>query len=168
MGSQFVEKHQIVAGFLPVDMQTGANSGDYVSLKGWGKCTVVFYKDAGTAGDDPTLNFQQATAVDGSGAKDLTKVATIHTKQGADLFTVGQYTKVTQTPATSYTDATSAEVEAIWVVDINAEDLDVDNGFDCLAVDVADVGANAQLGCVLYILSDPRYPQAIVDSAIAD
>ena len=166
--SLILENTQIVAGFGPVDMQSGANAGDWVSLKNYRKVAIVLFKGVGTAGDDPTLTLQQATAVAGTGAKDLT-FTTIYKKQGT-LSAIGQWTKVTQTAATSYTDATSAEAAAIWVVEVNAEDLDVANGFDCVQASVADVGSNAQLGALLYLLSDPSaaaapasMPSAIVD-----
>jgi hypothetical protein len=163
---RLVESTQIVSGFLPVDLQTAANSGDYVSLKDYNHLTVIFFKAVGTAGDDPVLALQQATAVAGTAAKDLT-FTTIYKKQGT-LTAVGTFTKVTQAAAASYTDATSAEVAAIWVIEIDAQDLDVENNFDCVAANVADVGGNAQLGCLLYILSEPRYAQAIPPSAIVD
>jgi hypothetical protein len=163
---RLIEQMQIVAGFGPVDMQTAANDGDWVSLKNYNHVAVVLFKAAGTAGDDPTLTLEQATGVAGTGAKALT-FTTIHTKQGT-LTSVGTFTKVTQAAAATYTDATSAEVAAIWVVEFDAQDLDVEGGFDCIRARVADVGGNAQLGCLFYLLSEPRYSQAILPSAIID
>lgn len=167
MGKLFVEEVQLVSGFLPVDLQTAANDGDYVSLKGYRKCTIVFFKNVGTAGDDPTITLTQATAVAGTGDKALT-FTDIWTKQDTVLTAVGQYTRVTQTAANTYTDLTSAEDAAIWIIEFNAEQLDVDGGFDCLRASVGDVGANPQLGCLLYFLSEPNYPQASLESAIVD
>jgi hypothetical protein len=159
--AHILEKSQIVGAFRPVDLQTAANDGDWVSLANYKRCAIVFWSAVGTAGDDPTLTLQQASDVAGTGAKDLTVVTTVYTKQAAtDLTGTGQWTKVTQAAATNYTNATSAEEEAIWVVDIDADLLDVDNGFDCLRARVADVGGNAQLGACLYILHEPRYPDA--------
>jgi len=161
----FTEQAQLVAGFVPVNLATAANSGDYVSLKNYRHVAIVFFKGEGTAGDDPTLTVQQASAVAGTGAKAL-NFTTVYTKQGADLAAVGGFTKVTQTAGNTYTDATSAEVQAIWVVEFNAEDLDSEGGFDCVTASVADVGTNAQIGALLYILSEPRFtppPSAIVN-----
>ena len=50
---------------------------------------------------------------------------------------------------------------------MNAEDLDTNNGFDFLKFDVADIGTGAQLGSAIYILLDPRYPQATLTSGVA-
>ena len=163
--ASFVENNQIVAAIIPIDLAAGANNGDWVSMKNHRHLTVIFYAAAGTAGDDPIFKLQQATAVAGTAAKDLL-FDTIYVKSGT-LTSVGTFTKVTQTAATTYTDATHAEIQKIYVVELDAEDLDVANGFDCVQLSVADVGAGgAQIGCGLYILSNPRYAPPV--SAIVD
>lgn len=164
--AQFVENHQIVSAILPLDLQT-ARAGDWVSMKHFGHCTVILFAGAGTAGEDPVITMQQATAVAGTNAKDLL-FDTIYKKAtaGTALTAIGQFTKVTQAAAATYTDATHAEIEKIYVIEFDAEDLDVNNGFDCLQISVADVGVAPQLGCALYILSNPRYAPPL--SAIVD
>lgn len=160
-----VEQGQLVAGFVPVDMSAAANTGDWVSLKHYSHVAIVLFKAAGTAGQDPTLTIQQATAVAGTNAKAL-NFTTIHVKQGADLAAIGTFTKVTQAAANTYTSDTSAEEQAIWVVEFDAPDLDVANGFDCIQAAVADVGAASQVGALFYLLTKPRFtppPSAIVD-----
>jgi len=163
---KFVEEHQICAGFNPVDMNTGANNGDWVSMKLYNHLTCILFKGIGTAGEDPIFKMQQATAVAGTAAKDLL-FTTIYFKAGT-LTSIGEFTKVVQAAATSYVNAVHAEVAAIYVVEFNAEDLDTEGGFDCVQASVADIGAgaNPQLGACLYILSEPRHtppPSAIVD-----
>ena len=78
-------------------------------------------------------------------------------KQATVLTATATWTHVTQTASETYTDATSAEDAAIWVVEFDASDLDSDGGFDCVSMNCSDVGSNAQLGCALYILTEPRY-----------
>lgn len=158
------ENMQVCAGFGPVDMMTAANSGDWVSMKNHSHLTVILFKGVGTAGEDPILKLQQATAVAGTAAKDLL-FTTIYTKAGT-LTSIGTFTKVIQAAATSFVDATHAEVAAIYLIEVNAEDLDVAGGFDCVQASVADVGIAAQLGACLYILSEPRYAPPL--SAIVD
>lgn len=166
--ARFVEQVQIAAGFIPVDMQTAANTGDWVSMKGYERCTIVFYKAVGTAGDDPTITLLQTVDVADTGTVNKALTFTdIYTKQGT-LTAVGTFTHTTQAAANTYTDATSAEVAAIWVIDVKAEDLDVDGGFDCIRASVGDVGGNAQLGCMLYLLWPARYAKDVLVSAIVD
>ncbi|MBI2834766.1 MAG: hypothetical protein HYX76_10125 [Acidobacteria bacterium] len=167
---RFLEGHNIVEGFPAVDLQTGANNGDYVSLKQYGHVAVVFASGIGTAGDDPTLTLQQATSVAGGSAKALNFTTMFRKQAATSLAAVGAWTKTTQAAANSYTNATAAEEALIWVVEVDAADLDVVSGFDCLRATVADVGGNAQPGYLFYVLSEPRYaatpadmPSAIVD-----
>jgi hypothetical protein len=161
---RFCENNNLSAGFVPVDMQTAANDGDWVSLKNYHHVSVVLFKAAGTAGDDPTLTMEQATTNTGTGAKALT-FRNIYVKQGT-LTAVGTFTRVDQTAAATYTDLVSAEIQAIWVVEFDSDELDVDGGFDHIRGRVADIGGNAQLGCMLYILGEPRYAQAVLPSAL--
>lgn len=165
MAGPLAENAQIVPAFIPVDMQTGANDGDWVNMSLYEYCTAILYKAVGTAGDDPVFKLQQAQDNAGTGAKDI-NFTDIHSKLAVDITTVGTYTKTTQTAATSYTDATSAEKAGIIQVTIRAENLDVDNGFTHIQLSVADTGSNAQLGCGLYILEPGRFSQATLPSAI--
>ncbi len=153
LGSLF----DIVVGTVPADLQT-AVAGDYVSLKNCQGSLVVFVKAVGTAGDDPTLELQQAKTVAGGEAKDLNGFVDIYKKQGALLTGVGSWTKVTQAADEDFVgDGTSAEEQGLYAAWIPVTLLDVNNGFDCLQVNVKDVGNNAQLGCVLHILCGLRY-----------
>lgn len=174
----FAETHQVVLGFKPVAMNTAANTSDWVSMKGYGRCAVIFIKAVGTAGDDPTLSFKQATAVAGTGVKVLA-VTRIDKKQAAtDLTAVGTYTKSTSdspasndtftTASGTWTNSDLAEQAAIVIADIKAEDLDIANGFDCVACNIADVGTNAQLGTLIFILHEPRNLKETLESAIVD
>lgn len=152
---RFLAGHDIVSGVVPLDLQT-ARTGDYVSLKNWGHLTVVVFKAAGTDNDDPTFTFNQATAVAGTGAKGL-NVTEYMEKEGT-LTSVTGWTRVTQTAASTVSPGDpSAQSQAIYVFEFDSSDLDADGSFDCVSVDTSDVGTNAQLGCVLYILSDPKY-----------
>ena len=161
-----VETMDVVCGFLPVDMQTAGNTGDTVCMKNWQHCTIIFTKAIGTAGDDPTVTVMQCTDV-ASGTNKALNFVELFTKQGTQT-TTGTWTRVTQTAANTYTNATLAESPAIIRIEFDADDLDVTNGYDCIYATVADVGGNPQLGCLHYYLSQPRYGQATTPSAIVD
>lgn len=176
LNKHFVEMCHVVSAFLPVAMNSGAPSVDYVSLKNYGRCAIVFFKAIGTNGDDPTITLLQATAVAGTAAKAL-NITRVDKKQAAtNLLATGTFVKSTSgSPAThdtfstnTWTNSDLAEQAAVIIIDVKAEDLDIDNGFDCLSFTIADVGTNAQLGCALFILHEPRYPKETLDSAIVD
>lgn len=157
---QILEQMQIVEGWPIVDLQTADNTGDWVSLKNYKHLAILFASAVGTAGQDPTLTVNQATSAAGGSSKALT-FTTIYRKQAAtSLASTGTWTKTTQAAANTYTNDTSAEQDLIWVVEFDSDQLDVDNGFCFVNATVADVGGAAQLGYLLYLLSEPRYPAA--------
>lgn len=159
--TKLLERLQIVEGVPPVDLQTGANDGDWVSLKNYRRVIVMFHSGIGTNGEDPILTMEQATDNAGAGAKALT-FATIYRKQAAtNLAAVAQWTKTTQVAAATYTNTDAAEQSALWLVEFEAGDLDVDGGFDHIRARVADVGgAGAQPGSLHYILGDAVHERA--------
>jgi hypothetical protein len=61
-----------------------------------------------------------------------------------------------------------AEQAAIVIIDVHATDLDIANGYDCIRASVGDVGTNAQLGCMLYMLYNPKNKKETLESAIID
>ena len=166
MSEKLLQMVDIAAAFVPVDMQTADNNGDYVDMAKYDKVLAVLFKGIGTAGDDPVFKLQQAKDKSGGSVKDL-KFSVIYSKVGATVLNaVGQFTRTTQTAATSYTDAASAENEAIIAVEIQASDLDMANGFQFVRLDIANIGGNAQLGGGLYIMFDARYKAEAMPSAL--
>jgi len=165
MNMHILEKCQIVSGFVPIDLAAAAQTGDYVSLKNYGRCAVVLFKAVGTAGEDPIITLTQATDVAGTGVKNLI-FDRIDVKQGTQT-AIGTFTTIANADH-DYTEATAAENQAVWVIDVKAEDLDIDGGFDCIKAAIGDVGVGAQLGALLYILHEPRYAAVPLPSAIVD
>lgn len=166
--TRLVENAQIAAAILPVNLATAVNNGDWVSLKNYGHVAIVVIKDGGTAAEDPSFTVRQATDVAGTGAKAL-NFTRVDKKQAADVQTVAQFTKVTQAASNTYAgDGTSAEDEMIVVIEFDADELDTENGFDCVQLQIPDVGAAAQLAAAIYILTEPRYGQEPALGAIAD
>lgn len=163
--SSLIDSLQLAAGVVPVNLATGANDGDWVSMKGYRRLVVIVFKGAGAAAEDPTLTMEQAKDVAGTSAKALT-FTTIYTKEGADLFTIGLFTKVTQAAAATYTNASLGDNQALIWLEFTGEDLDGANGFDCVRARIADVGNTSQVGCILYLLGQPRTAPPV--SAIAD
>lgn len=143
-------KGQIVAGFVPLDLQT-ARDGDWVKLYDWGDLNIIFFAGTGTDGEDPTITLQQATDNAGAGAKAL-NFTTIYRKQGADVLAVPQFETITQAAANTYTN-TDGHLQKIWGLYVDRDELDLDGGFKYVRLRCSDVGSNAQLGCVLYVLN---------------
>lgn len=157
--SLLLERFQIAEGILPIALTT-ARTGRVVSMRNYRRMGVLFYKGVGTASDDPTITILQGTDIAFGTNKALT-FTSIWVKQDlTKLSDVAQWTKVTQSAANTYTDATSAEQAAMWWVEFQQSDLDIANGYDCIRASLSDVGTNSQIGCVLYFGGDPIYPAA--------
>lgn len=167
LNNLLVEATQIVAAIIPVDSQSGANNGDWVSMKNFDRCTVVILKAAGVAGDDPVITMKQASDVAGTGAKAL-NFTRVDSKVGAQTG-IGAFTTNTQAAGNTYTDLVSAEAQGLFAIEFQSSDLDVNNGFDCLQLSIPDTGAaGAQLISALYILRGARFAGAGLPSAIID
>jgi len=165
MSKSFFETHQVQMAIVPVDLSAAANNGDWVSLADYESCVALLVKGAGTAGDDPVFTMKQATDASGTSAKAV-NFTRIYSKVGTQT-SLGTFTTTTQAAAGTYTDTVSAEAQAIIGVEIRADQLDVNNGFAYVQLSIPDVGANAQVGGAVYILSGPRKPQATPATAIA-
>lgn len=169
MSNILVEGTNIVPAFAAAiaDMDTD-QTGDYVCLKGYGKVGILFIDAAGTAGDDPNLLLYEASDNAGTGAQALACITEYWIKQAAStLAAVTTFTKTTQTAAATIGfNATSAEQVLVAYFEVNAEDLS--DGFDYIRCDATlDASGGAQYGCLLYLLLDPRYPQATSIDAVS-
>jgi len=61
-----------------------------------------------------------------------------------------------------------AVANTLYVIEVDASDLTVATGYDCVSVLVATPGANIDLYSIDYILHEPRYSQATPPTAILD
>ncbi len=154
---------------MPTDLATAA-TGDWICLKNYQKVTVIFFKNVGQSAEDPTITFEQATSIGGT-PKDLDVIDKIYVKQATNLLSTGTFTVATQTKSETYTEGTSGEKAALWVMDFHADELDIANGYDCFRASIADTGTNVSnvpYGAILYLLWPPRYGEQTLLSAIVD
>lgn len=162
---EFLGQYDVVNLLTPVDLSTGANQGKRVLVAHAAWVTIIVHKAAGTAGQDPTIDVQQANAASGGTEKDLDVVDHYYLKAEATLDGDEAWTKPTQTAASEIADpggaGTSAEEEQIIVIEIDPAGLDIANGFKWITIDIPDVGAAAQLGGALCLLQ-MAYPAAPV------
>lgn len=142
----------------PVNLAAGANGGFPVSLENAGGVTFVLFKGKGTAGDDPILTFREAQDGSGTNEQDLDVVTEWYAKTDTDnndLSGDETWTRYTQSVGGDVDlDAKggNAEDAAIVCAYIDADDLS--DGYTHVTVDIASVGANAQIGGVIAILHD--------------
>jgi len=160
----FAEQANIITG-VPLDMAgaPGLTTG-WMSLKHYSRATIALLKAAGSGSEDPVITLEQATAVAGTGAKALTFTRLDRKNHATALSGIGTYTAVTQAAAGTAT--VEGSDQSLHLIDVRGDDLDVDNGFDCIRATVADVGTTAVYGVLFTILWGARYRPLI--SPLAD
>lgn len=145
----------IGAGIVPVDLNTGANTGYRISMEDCGGITFVIFAAVGTAASDLPCDLQEHTAYTGGTTQDLDIITNYYHKSELALDNDEIWALVTQAAASEITDiggaGTSAEFQQIGVIEVSAEQLS--DGYTHLSMDIAQPGA-AKIGCCLYIKWD--------------
>ena len=129
----------------------------YVSLKGYRRCQIIIVIADGTTVTGSTITLKQATAVAGTGEKALA-----FTRMLANTDYAASKTMVeTTVSSNTFTTQTTNSKDSVYIIDVDADSLDVAGGFDCLRVDGTGHAATASRGCVvLYNLYGARYSGA--------
>jgi len=154
---------KIVMGSPGIAAHTGAAGDcDYVSLKNFDQLTIAINVDNATTVTGGAVTLKQATAVAGTGEKAL---AFAKMYANTDCAAGDTVTETAVTSATFTTDTTDNK-NLMYVIEVQASDLDVAGGFDCVRVDVASM-ANA-VAAVTYILHSARYGNPKALAAITD
>ena len=153
---EFLKNHHVLVGMTEsnatqVDI-TGGQSGDWISLKGYNRLAFLIITET-WAGGTSAVSLQQATDVANSlsDAKALTYAgywtSTTYAAEALPAW-VKTATGTLTIPATA---------NQAYMIEIEADSLDADNGFDCVQIVFATPGANADLMQCIAILSDPRH-----------
>jgi len=160
IAKRLVDSAKLVTGLDSV--VPSSSTPDYVSLKDYGHFTAVILVKNATTVTGSAITLKQASAVAGTGEKALafTKVWANTDTGAADALTETAVSSNTFT-----TDATNSK-NLMYVIEVDASELDMANGFDCIRVGTGN--ATAATVTVLYILSNPRYAGASMPSAIVD
>lgn len=154
------EQVRMVVGFSP--LLPSSSTPDYVSLKNYERCSIVILLNNATTVTGSAITVKQATTVAG-GSEKAVSFAKAYRNITAGAGTDDTLAAFDVTSDTFTTNSTN-NVDAIYVIDVQASDLDVAGGFDCIRAGVGDATA-AVIG-VLYLLYGQRYStpgSAIID-----
>lgn len=129
----------------------------YVSLKNYRKLQIIISIADGTTVTGTAVTLKQATAVAGTAEKALAFTRMLaNTDYGASKTMVE-----TAVASNTFTTQTINSKDSLYIIEVNAEDLDTANGFDCVRVDCTGHAATAPRGCVvIYNLFGARYSGA--------
>ena len=134
----------------------------YVSMKGYRRAQIIISIADGTTVTGSTITLQQAKTVAAGSEKPLA-----FTRMLANV-DYGASKTMTETAVTNntFTTQTVNSKDSLYIIDIDSDDLDVANGFDCFRVDGTGHAATSSRGvCVIYNLYGARYSGA---SPLAD
>lgn len=157
--NRLVGNKKIVQGLAPITPST--STPDYVSLKNGHHLTVVIAVDNATTVTGSAITLKQATDVAGTGEKALsfTKMYQNIDTASADLLAE------TAVSSDTFTTDSTDNSNLIYVIEVPADSLDVDGGFDCVRAGTGDATA-AVLSVMYYI--EPRYGEDVIPAAITD
>lgn len=157
--TRLIESFKPVWACEPKSYSGTANTIKYASLKLYDRIMILIQTGAWAAGT-AAVTLKQATEVAGTTNKALAFTTMwVNTAGAPDTFT-----KTTVTSNTFNLDTANL----LYIIEVVASDLDVDNAYDCIGVNIATPGANADFYGVTYLLGNARYPQATLPSALAD
>lgn len=157
---QLVETCKIVSGLAPI--LPSSSTPDYVSMKNASHITILILADNATSVTGSAITLKQATAVAGTSEKAL---AFSYQWANTDTGASDTLVKTAVTSDTFTTDDTNNK-NLMYVIEVDAADLDVSNGFDCIRAGTGN--AAATVISVAYIVRGLRYPQATPPAAITD
>lgn len=158
--SKLAETVRFVTGLAPITPST--STPDYVTLKNYGGVTAIICCDNATTVTGSAITLKQATAVAGTGEKAL-EFDTMWANEDSATDSVLTATAVT---SDTFTTVATNNLNALYVIDVLAEDLDVAGGFDCFRVGTGD--ATATTISVVYALWLPRYAVSNSDAPEVD
>lgn len=132
-------------------LATTAGDAAFVSMKGYERCCIIIDVTNGSTVTGGAVTLVQAKEVAGTTTKALG-----FTRMLANTDVAAAQTLVeTAVSGDTFTTNTTNSKRLRYVLDVAASDLDGQNGYDCLRVDVASM-ANAT-GMVSYILYGAKY-----------
>lgn len=144
---ELIKNTQIVQALAPLSVSTV--TPDYVSLKNYQHLTALISLTCSTGVAACAVTLKQATDVAATDEKAL----------GFDYVWKNENITaetLTKTAVTSDTFSSTANLnEKLFVIEVDSDTLDVDGGFDCVRVALAD--AAATVASVVYVLSQPRF-----------
>lgn len=123
------------------------------SMKGWNRCTIIITAKNATTVTGSAITLKQATDVTNSQSDEK---ALAFTTMLANTDRAASNTLVsTAVASNTFTTAAVNSKEMEYQIEVKAEDLDIDNGFDCIRVGTGDAVATTL--SVLMIFWGARY-----------
>lgn len=151
MNARMDEQAYFVQGTSLVALTGAGGDAAYVSLKNYRKATIIVDILNATTVTGTAITLKQATTVAGGSEKAL---AFTRMLSNIDVGAAQTMVEAAVTSNTFTSDTTNSK-RLRYIIEVDSEQLDVANGFDCFRVDGAS-GVNS-IGLVSYILWGAKY-----------
>lgn len=126
----------------------------YISMKGYRRLQIQIAIADGTTVTGSTITLKQATSIAGANEKAL---AFSRMLANVDYATSKVMTE-TAVVSNTFTTQTTNSKDSFYIIDVDADDLDAANGYDCVRLDGTGHAATASRGVVVtYNLYGARY-----------
>lgn len=142
-----------VMGLAPQDI-SGAVTVDSISLKNYNHVTIFIEVKKGAGTETAAVALTQDTSVTPTGSVKALGFDWVWKTADAATTDVPVKTAVT---SDTFNLGGVANKSSLYQIEIDSDELDVDNGFDCLTVTLATLTTG--VGSVLYVLSEPKFIQ---------
>lgn len=161
LNANLTEQIKIVEGLLGVVPST--STPDYVSLKNFERALVLISVKNATAVTGSAITLKQATAVAGTGEKPLAFTKALRNLDTAAADALSEFAVSNNTFTTDNTNSKNL----MYAIEVKAEDLDANGGFDCIRAGTGD--ATAATVTVTYLLFGAKVKGALgAQSAIVN
>jgi len=160
----FLFDHHIVAGTYPVaDAFATSVTTDYICLRDYRRATILIRTgDATSDTADGVVTLKAATDAAASGATDIA----FKYRSCASSTTVDTWGALTSATSTGFT--MTAGDNYMYVIEVTADEVSAAlANADFIALKVTEGTNDPIVADITFILSEPRYPQAVPLTAIA-
>ncbi len=155
-----VQNEQKALSQAPANYTGAGSTGDVYCLKGYDQIQFVIMTGAWAAGT------AAVTLLQGTDIAFATNKALAFTRMWTNDAAVGSPILVETAVAANTFNLDTAL--ATYIIEVDADSLDVDNVFDCIRLDVATPGANNDYYVVIADLYHARYAAAVMPSSVID
>ena len=145
---QLMQNAQIISALSNTAVSTVTPT--VVSLKNYQHVTAIIHLKTSTGSAAAAITLKQGTAV----AAAATALGFKYVWKNTDCAAGETLTKTAVTSDT-FNSAGVAGKRELYVIEVDTDTLDTDNGYDCFRVALADMAAT--VATVTYILSQPRF-----------
>lgn len=156
MNHHFLENNTVVNLFGAVAPSSA--TAVRVSLEHYERATFLIFQNK-SAGNGAAISFNQCTAVDGTGGKTLGFTKAYRSlANGTQAAPVNTWASFDVTSDTFTTDATNS-VRDSYAVEFKREDLDIDNDFDVIELEIGNAASNViQAIALLHVARNGGFP----------